>query len=187
MKMRNDGLATTQKPRVLNKISESAFRISRIIFNRRAVSNAVSTTILAGAVIALSLAVFAWSESRSEDYNEEFSETVDAETARLKEKLVFEYVSYGNPSYDIAVYLLNCGTIDDMEIKRVFVANDTWLQTFSNPILYFLDHTEIPDQDLDVGEEGYFVLILSSTLSSGYYNVRVVTVRGETFGAKFLV
>jgi len=59
----------------------------------------------------------------------EFSETVDAETARLKEKLVFEYVSYGNPSYDIAVYLLNCGTIDDVEIKRVYIANDTWLQT----------------------------------------------------------
>ena len=187
MKMRNDSLATIEKPHVLNKISERAFRISKIIFNKRAVSNAVSSTILAGAVIALSLAVFAWSESRSEDYNQEFSETVDAETARLKEKLVFEYVSYGNPSYDISVYVLNCGTIDDVEIKRVFIANDTWLQTCSSPILYFLDHTEIPDQDLDIGEEGYLVLTLSSTLSSGYYNVQVVTIRGETFGAKFLV
>ena len=187
MKMRNDSLATTQKSHVLNKISESACRISRILFNKRAVSNAVSTTILAGAVIALSLAVFAWSESRSEDYSQEFSETVDAETARLKEKLVFEYVSYGNPSYDISVYLLNCGTIDDVEIKRVYITNDTWLQSFPTPILYFLDHTEIPDQDLDVGEEAYLVLTLSSTLSSGYYNVQVVTIRGETFGAKFLV
>ena len=180
-------MATTQKSHVLNKISESACRISRILFNKRAVSNAVSTTILAGAVIALSLAVFAWSESRSEDYSQEFSETVDAETARLKEKLVFEYVSYGNPSYDISVYLLNCGTIDDVEIKRVYIANDTWLQSFPSPILYFLDHTEMSDQDLDVGEEAYVVVTLSSTLSSGYYNIQVVTIRGETFGAKFLV
>ena len=180
-------MATIENPRVLNTISERAFRISRVIFNKRAVSNAVSTTILAGAVIALSLAVFAWSESRSEDYSQEFSETVDAETARLKEKLVFEYVSYGNPSYDISVYLLNCGTIDDVEIKRVYIANDTWLQSSPSPILYFLNHTEMPDQDLDVGEEAYLVLTLSSTLSSGYYNVQVVTIRGETFGAKFLV
>ena len=180
-------MATIEKSHVLNKISERACGISRIILNKRAVSNAVSTTILAGAVIALSLAVFAWSESRSKDYNQEFSETVDAETARLKEKLVFEYVSYGNPSYDVSVYLLNCGTIDDVEIKRVYITNDTWLQSFSSPILYFLDHTEIPDQDLDDGEEGYLVLTLSSTLSSGYYNVQVVTIRGETFGTKFLV
>jgi len=61
MNTRNDSLATIEKPRGLNKISERAFRIPRIIFNKRAVSNAVSTTILAGAVIALSLAVFAWS------------------------------------------------------------------------------------------------------------------------------
>ncbi len=179
-------MATIEKSRVLNKISERACGIFRIIFKKRAVSNAVSTTILAGAVIALSLAVFAWSESRSQDYNQEFSETVDAETARLKEKLVFEYVSYANPSDDITVYLLNCGTIDDVEIKRIYIANDTWLQSFPSPTLHFLDHTEIPDQDLDVEEEGYLVLTLSSTLSSGYYNVQVVTTRGETFGTKFL-
>ena len=162
-------------------------KIFTILFDRRAVSNAVSATILTGAVIALSLAVFGWSQSRSSDYNREFSETVDAETARLKEKLVFEYVSCDNPSYDIVVYLFNCGSIDDVEIKSAFVTNDTWLQTFSTPILYLLDSTEIPDQDLDVNEEGYFVLSLSLNLSSGYYNIRVVTARGATFDAKLVV
>ena len=176
----DDDLATIQNARV----SRRSFRA---IFDKRAVSNAISATILTGAVIALSLAVFSWSQSRSSDYNREFGDTVDAETARLKEKLVFEYVSYGNPMYDITVYLFNCGTIDDVEIKSVYVTNDTWLQTFSAPILQFLDNTEIPDQDLDVNEEGYFVLSLSSSLSSGYYNIRVVTARGSTFSAKLVV
>ena len=164
-----------------------ARRISRTIFNRRAVSNAISATILTGAVITLSLAVFAWSQSRSQDYSKDFSETVDGETAKLKEKLVFEYVSYGDPSSDILAYLLNCGTIDDVEIKSVFVTNDTWLQHFSTPLLNFLDGTEIPDQDLDVNEEGYFVLSLPSNLTSGYYNIRVVTARGAAFDAKIVV
>ena len=175
-------MAAIQNARVLNKISG---RISRMILDKRAISNTVSATILTGAVIALSLAVLGWSEGRSSDYNKEFGETVDAETARLKEKLVFEYVSYGNPS-DVAVYLFNCGTIDNVEMKSVYVSNSTWLQTFSTPTLYSLDGTPIPDQDLDVGEEGYFVLSLSSSLSSGYYSIKVVTVRGATFGANFM-
>ena len=171
-------MAATQNPRVLRKMC-------RITFDRMAVSNAVSATILTGAVIALSLAVFSWSQSRSSDYNREFGETVDAETARLKEKLVFEYVSYGNPSYNVTAYLFNCGTIDDVEIRSVYVSNDTWLQHFPTPILHSLDHTEILE-DLDVGEEGYFEFGPLS-LSSGYYNVRVVTIRGATFSAKFVV
>jgi hypothetical protein len=174
-----------QNTRVLNKISARTYKIFRRIFDKRAVSNAISATILTGAVIALSLAVFGWSESRSSDYSKEFSDTVDAETERLKEKLVFEYVSYGNPSEDITIYLLNCGTIDNVEIKSVYVSNSTWLHTFSTPTLHFLDGTTIPDQDLDVGEEGYFFLSPLS-LSSGYYNVKVVTERGATFGSNFM-
>jgi len=162
-------------------------KISRIIFDKRAVSNAISATMLTGAVIALSLAVFGWSQTRALDYNREFGETVDAETAKLKEKLVFEYVSYGNPSYDTSVYLFNCGTVDDIEIKSAYVSNSTWLETFSTPTLYFLDGTSIPDQDLDVGEEGYFILLFSSDLSSGYYDVNIVTARGATFGSNFMV
>ncbi len=162
-------------------------RISKVILNKQAVSNTVSATILTGAVIALSLTVFSWSESRSADYSSQFSETVEAETARLKEKLVFEYLFYCNPSHNITVYLFNCGTVDDVEIKSVYVIKSDWYITFSTPTLYYLDGTPIPNQVLDVGEEGYLVLELSSSLSSGYYNIKVVSVRGSSFDSKFVV
>ena len=161
--------------------------IFKMIYNKRAVSNTISATILTGAVIALSLAVFGWSESRSSDYSREFGETVDVETARLKEKLVFEYIFYGNPSENITVYLFNGGTISDVEIKSAYVIKGDWFLAFSTPTLYFLNGTVIPDQDLDVWEEGYIVLELSSSLWSGYYSVKVVTVRGATFGSNFVV
>jgi len=165
-----------------------ARRIPRIIFDKRAVSNVISATILTGVVIALSLSMFAWAQGRTSVYNNEYRETVDAETAKLKEKLIFEYVFYGNPSDDITVYLLNCGTIDDVEIKNVYVSNSTWLSNPSFSTLKFLNGTEIPDQDLDVGEEGYFVLSsLSTNLKTGaYYCVKVVTVRGATFDRSFV-
>ena len=83
-------------------------RIPRIIFDRKAVNNVISAVILTGAVVALSLSVFAWAQSRSYDYSKEYSEVVDAETAKLKEKLAFEYIYYeDNPSDDFSIYLLN--------------------------------------------------------------------------------
>jgi hypothetical protein len=45
----------------------------------------------------------------------------------------------------------------------------------------------ISDSDLDVGEEGRLVLVLPEPLASGYYNVKVVTVRGTTFNYDFVV
>lgn len=133
----------------------------------------VSAAIFTGAVIMLSLAVFGWS--------------FDTETAKIKEKVVFEYISYGNPSNNITVYLFSYGTIDNVEIKNVCVSSDGWFKAFSNPPLYFLNGTHIPDQDLDVGEDGYFILPLSTGLASGYYNVKVVTARGSTFDSNFVV
>lgn len=162
-----------------------ARRVPRIIFGKRAVSNVISAVILTGVVVALSLSVFAWAQSRSSDYSREYSETVDAETAKLKEKLAFEYIFYGNPSDDITVYLLNCGTIDDIEVQNVYVSNSTWLSNPPFSTLKFLNGVEIPDQDLDVGEEGYFVL--STSLKTGaYYCIKVVTVRGVSFDSNFV-
>ena len=166
-----------------------ARRVPRIITNKRAVSNVISAVILTGAVVALSLSVFAWAQSRSSDYSREYSETVDAETAKLKEKLAFEYIYYeDNPSNDLSIYLLNCGTIDDIEIKTVYVSDsgNTLLETFSDPQLYlFVSLVEI--SDLDRGEEGRLVLTLSTSLNDGaYYCVKIITGRGASFDSNFV-
>ena len=167
-------------------------KISRIIFDKRAVSNVISAVILTGVVVALSLAVFGWAQSRSSDYNREYSETVDAETAKLREKLAFEYVYYyeDNPSEKLSIYLLNYGTIDDVQIKTVYIYDSSGalcFEPFSEPPLYlFQSWDEI--SELDRGEEGRLVLTLPDPgLSSGYYGVRVVTERGATFDTNFVV
>ena len=163
-------------------------KISKIIFDKKAVNNVISATILTGAVIALSLAVFGWAQGRSSDYNSEFGETVDAETARLKEKLAFEYVFYDDEGYSLTVFLLNCGTIDGIMIKTVYIydRSNTVIDIFSNPPLYpFQGGDVIPGQVLDRGDEGRLFLELESSLS-GFCNIRVVTVRGATFDSGFV-
>ena len=163
-------------------------KISKIIFDKRAVNNAVSATILTGVVISLSLAVFGWAQTRSSDYNSEFSETVDSETARLKEKLAFEYVFYDDSSENLTVFLLNCGTIDGIKIKTVYVydSGNDLVEVFSDPPLYsFQGWEEISGQALDMGDEGRLVILLE--LEGGFYNIRVVTERGATFDSGFVV
>lgn len=166
-----------------------ARRVPRIIFDKRAVNNIISAVILTGAVVALSLSVFAWAQSRSSDYSREYSETVDAETAKLKEKLAFEYVYYeDNPSKNLSIYLLNCGTIDDIQIKTVYISDsgNTLLETFSNPQLY-LFQSLVEILDLDRGDEGRLILTLSTSLEQGaYYCVKIITIRGASFDSNFV-
>jgi len=163
-------------------------KILRIFFNKRAINNAVSATIMTSVVIALGLSVFTWAQARSSDYNSEFSETVDTETAKLKEKLAFEYIFYDSTSSDnLTVFLLNCGTIDDVKIKTVYIYNSGGapIQIFSDPPLYlFHGSEEIPDQDLDIQEEGR--IVLPADLPGGFYNIKIVTVRGATFDTDFV-
>jgi len=152
-------------------------------------NNAVSATIMTSVVIALGLSVFTWAQARASDYNSDFSETVDTETSKLKEKLAFEYIFYDNRSSppNLTVYLLNCGTIDDIKIKTVYIYDryNNLKEVFSDPPLYsFQGSPEIP-QDLDIQGEGCLVLPLSSSLS-GLYNIRIMTVRGATFDTDFV-
>jgi hypothetical protein len=175
-----------QNPCWFGRASGRIRRISGGILDRRAVGNTISATILTGAVLAMSLAVLSWSEGRSSDFSREFGETVDSRADRLKEKLLFEYVFYSIPSNNMTIYLLNCGMVDDVRIKSVYVIQAGLLLQHPVPILNSLNGIPIPDQDLDITEGGYFTISLFSSLSSGFYSVRVVTERGSIFNPNFV-
>jgi len=126
----------------------------------------------------------------SSNYNNQFTQSVGAEVDRLKEKIVFEYIYYNSTSTPkkVSVYLLNCGTIDNITILNVYVSNSSgWFQSFSSPSLKLLNGTPASDQYLDRGEERRIDLSLSTSLTRyAYYSVRIVTVRGATFDSSFV-
>jgi hypothetical protein len=164
-------------------------KVWKLLHRRRGVSVVVSNVILTGAVIAVSFAVLFWTQYRSSAYNEEYSEAMDADIARLKERVAFEYVFYNQSGSKLSVYLMNCGTINDTTVKTVYLTTDTGevKEVFSNINLMDFNDVEIADQDLDRGEEGYFVLSLPPLGSApDSYSVRVVTGRGSTFDHTFI-
>lgn len=143
----------------------------------KAVSNAVSATIFTGVVISLSIAAMVWARSMSSDYAQSNSEIIDEDIARLKERLAVEYVFYDDDD-KILIYLLNCGTIDDVSVKSVRVRNSdsTWTQLFSDLSL-----------ELDVGEEGCVTLSgVGALTAGGYYHIKITTVRGVMFESGFV-
>lgn len=159
-----------------------------MISNKKAVSAVISATILTGVAIALGFAVLFWGQSRSSDYARNYGQTTDAEIAKLKERLTVEYVFYNSTSKTVRIFMLNSGAINNVTIQSVYVRNSTWNWVTSSPLsLKFFNGTAIPDQGLDMGEEGYVDVALSVALTAGkYYFVRIVTVRGSIYEADFI-
>jgi hypothetical protein len=160
--------------------------ISRVFSNRKAESHVISAVILAGVAAGLGLSVLAWAQGKSSAYVNQYSETMNAETAKLKERLAVEYVVYDEGNNEIWIYLLNWGTIDDVEIRSIHFSKSSWHLATSAFILKFFNGTSIPDQDLDMGEEGYIIVSSSYLETGGYYYVKVVTSRGAVFDSTFV-
>jgi len=161
-------------------------KIWKMLHNKRAVSAVISNVILTGAVIAVSFVVLAWTQYRSSAYNDQYSEAMNADIAKLKERLAFEYVFYDSSAQNLTVYLMNCGTINDTIVKTVYVATSSgeWIEVFSDIILTSFDGSQTVDY-LSIGEEGKFALS-PINLVAGAYSVRVVTGRGSTFDHTFI-
>jgi len=161
-------------------------KVWKLLHERRAVSTVVSSVILTGAVIAVSFVVLFWAQYRYSAYNEQYSEAMNADIARLKERLAFEYVFYGGGN--LSVYLMNCGTINDTTVKTGYVSTSTGelIKVFSSITLMHFNGAQIADKDLDRGEEGYFVLSSLNLVKGTSYSVRIVTGRGSTFDHTFI-
>jgi hypothetical protein len=162
-------------------------KVRKLLHERCAISAVISNVILASAVITVSFVVLFWAQYRSSAYNEQYSEAMNADIAKLKERLAFECVFYDKAN--LTVYLLNCGTIDNVTVQTVYIylsSNGTLVKVFSRPTLKQFNGAQIADQDLDEGEEGYFMLSSLSLKTGASYSVRIVTGRGSTFDYTFI-
>ena len=159
-------------------------KVCRLLLDKRAVSPAVSSTILTTVVITLGFSVLYWTYARSSAFNTEYADVMEGNLARIKEKLVFEYVFYDRSSTELDAYLMNCGTVDDVRLVNVYLSNSSWHQQFSNIDLKFLNGTSA--LGLDIEEEGYFKLVSVDLVAETSYSIRVMTGRGRWFDATFI-
>jgi hypothetical protein len=158
-------------------------RLSKLLFNRRAVSVVISNVLLTCAVVTLGLVVTFWAQQRAFEANEGYADTTDENIARIGERLVFEHIFYNYSESTLSVYLINCGKSDGVGLDVLRLSNNSWSQTYSEIEMKSLNGTEI--QSLNVGEEGYFKLPVNLVSFYVSYFMRVTTDRGRQFATSF--
>lgn len=133
---------------------------------------------LAGAVIALGFVILVWTYQRSQVANTEYSEAIDSESLKIKEKIVMEYTYYNQTEEKLIVYLLNCGQSDSVQFDNLVISNSSWAEVFQIEELRLFNNTLI--SSLDIQEHGYFETS-TPLVSDVQYSLRLMTERGRSF------
>jgi hypothetical protein len=163
-------------------------KVAKLFRDRGGVSAVISNVILVGAVIAVGFGVMTWTYSQSSLYQAQYRESVSSDIDKLRERVSFEYVFYNNNTKSLSVYLMNSGKVDNVNFTTVYISSSSPIVTFTSDQfqLKFLNPPQQPTPDLDMGQEGYVLLDLSSvTLPPGKYTVKVETRRSSYFESIF--
>jgi hypothetical protein len=159
-------------------------KAGRLFRNTRAVNNVISNVILTGAVIVVGFSVLAWTQYRASSYNEQYGEAMTSDLARLRENLIFEYISHNKGTSVLSVYLLNSGTIDGVTVRTFYISNASWLYSSSSIDLKFFNNT--PATSLSRESEAYFQIAPLNLVANSTYRIAIVTGRGSSFETTYI-
>jgi hypothetical protein len=123
--------------------------------------------------------------------NRQYSKAIATSSSAIEERIGFEYISYSTSSHILTVNVINWGTSNDVGIIRVYLKdnqqNPIGLSYTPSALRSITSGALISSNSLNAQEEGYFLVSPSTVLSSGFYNIRVVTERGRNFDGTFVV
>lgn len=128
----------------------------------------------------------------SADTNDYIS-TAQGGQSSISERIGFENVCYNATSNSITICLINCGNVDGIQIKYVFLYNTT--NNKREAIGYFEDSAligcteSLTGNRLNILQEGYFTVSLNSLSTpitvplspDSIYIVNLITERGSSF------
>lgn len=149
---------------------------------------------MAALAVAMGIATLAWAQGVSVNFVSSYGTAINADIAKIKERLTTEYVDYTSASKNVTVFLMNSGTIDDVAIKSVTIrfSNGTLVKTLQNATLKLFPNGTVVN-DLDQGQEGSVQIntvsppLVPNGLTVGSkYLATIVTVRGAVFNAEFV-
>ncbi len=162
--------------------------VGKIIFDKRAVSVALTTMIITAGVIAAGIAVLYWAYSWGNIANTQYGNTVANNQNSIGESIAFEYVNYSSSNNQLTVYVLNAGLSNGVALNRLYLWNSSNqpIGTYDIKQLYHTsDGAAISANSLNKHDEGFFTISPSPKLSSGYYTLRIVTGSGRNFDDSF--
>jgi archaellum component FlaF (FlaF/FlaG flagellin family) len=96
---------------------ETAFK--QLMRNKRGMSVAISSVIMAAAVIAVGIAVVAWTNSTFAQQQSETGEFFNSESQRMREKFVVEDIWFNPSPHFVNVTVRNVGSVN-MTIDKIY-------------------------------------------------------------------
>jgi len=169
--------------------------LRKLLFDKRAVSVAVSTMIITAGVIAMGIAVLYWTYSWGNMANKQYVDNMQTGSNAMEERISFECISYSSSSKNLTVNLLNWGKAKNTGIARIYIwdNNHEPVGSYSGSDLVLKDITTnepIQGNVLDIGNEGYITFNVGLALdpygNNSYFSIRVVTQRGRSFDGSFV-
>jgi hypothetical protein len=167
--------------------------IRNLLFDKRAISVALTTMIITAGVLAAGIAVLYWATSWGNVANHQYAQTVENSQSAIQESIGFEYITY-SLSGQLSIYIINCGKSNNLSLARAYLWDSAHqpLDTYEIASIYNIaTQIEIPHDPntrarLNIGDEAYIRLTPSTPLTSGeYYTIRLVTERGRNFDQTF--
>jgi len=166
-------------------------KIKSFADSKKAVSVVVSTVVLTAGVLALGIAVLYWAYSWGNIANLEYSRAVADSSHAVSERVGFEYISYSSTSNVLTVSIINWGRANNLSISVVHIwdSNHNYVGTGAytpSALRDITTGTQLPNNVLNMGNEGSFTVTFVHPLPNGYYNIRLVTGRGRNFDGSFI-
>lgn len=161
--------------------------------NKRALSPIFATVLLATIIIIFGSVAYYYSTNLTTTATNSYVSTLSGSQQAMAERIGFENVVYNGSSTTLTVYIINCGSANNVQINSVFLYDSSHNivgspYSFPSTIstLQPIDRP-ITGNALNVGQEGYFIVTLAgpSLTSGSIYTIHLITQSGSYFDYEF--
>jgi hypothetical protein len=160
---------------------------------KRALSPIFATVLLASIIIAFGSVAYYYSSNLTRNATNDYVKTLSDSQQAMSERIAFENVVYSSSPNTLKIYVLNCGSANNIKINSIFLYDENHAITGGSPysgstisVLKTIEEdTPIADNSLNVGKEGYFTVTLSTSLVDPFYTIHLITQSGSYFDYDF--
>jgi FlaG/FlaF family flagellin (archaellin) len=165
--------------------------------DKRALSPIFATVLLATIIIIFGSVAYYYSTNLTTTATNSYVSTLSGSQQAISERIGFENVVYNGSSTTLTVYIINCGSANNVKINSVFlydsshnIVGSPYSGNSTISALNPIDRgtptpTPLTGNCLNVGQEGYFTVTLSTTLPGPIYTIHLITQSGSYFDYEF--
>ena len=165
--------------------------------DKRALSPIFATVLLASIIIIFGSVAYYYASNLTSTATNNYVGTLSDSQQAIAERIAFENVVYTNNPATLNVYIINCGSANNVQINSVFLydagqnivgaySNSSSISSFRPIYAGIPSPTPITGNNLNIGKEGYFKVTLDGPLTSdSVYTIHLVTKSGSAFDYAF--